>query len=179
MSKRIIKYTLLLTGIFLLVLLQISFVSALSWPFNNFNLSLVVIILSFLFLDKQDLWIIALSLGFFTDVYLFHPYGTAILSLFSTAVILYLILENLLTNRSLYSFLLLTIIAVLANTIFTRIFLIVLDWSGTNITYFFVSSLFWKSLMWNLILSLFVVGFIFSFSAILSRRLKPFFLKRR
>ncbi|MDD2680667.1 MAG: hypothetical protein PHE20_01025 [Patescibacteria group bacterium] len=179
MSKQIIKYVLLLTGVAILALLQFSFISALPWPINNFNLSLVAIIFSLLFLDKKDSWVIAISLGFFTDAWLFHPYGTAILSFFLTAVALYLILENLLTNRSLYSFLLLTIIAVLIDTIFTRVFLIIFDWSGAGASHFLVSNLFWGSLMWNLILSLLVVGFIFSVLAILSRRLKPFFLKRR
>jgi hypothetical protein len=179
MSKQIIKYVLLLIGAAILALLQFSFISALPWPFNNFELSLVAIVFSFLLFNKKDSWIIAIALGFFTDLWLFHPYGTAILSLFFTAVVIYLVLENLLTNRSLYSFLLITIIAVLVNTIFTRIFLVIFDWSGANTSHFLTSSLFWGSLMWNLILSLVVVGFIFSVLALLSRRLKPFFLKRR
>jgi len=179
MSKQIIKYVLLMVGISVLALLQFSFISALPWPFNNFDFSLVAIIFSFLLFDKKDTWLIAIVLGFFADTWLFHPYGTAILSLFFTALVLYLVLENLLTNRSLYSFLLLTVIAVAANVIFTRIFLIIFDWSGVSVSHFLASSLFWESLAWKLILSLLVVGLIFSLLAILSRRLKPFFLKRR
>jgi hypothetical protein len=179
MSKRLIKYLLILLGAAALALLQFSFISALPWPFSNLNLSLTVIIFSFLLFDKEDVWLIALFLGFFLDVWFFHPFGTIILSLFFSAIVLYLILENLLTNRSVYSFLLLTIIAVISDTLFTRIFLIIFDWSGSSASRFLSSSLFWESLVWNLILNLIIVGVIFSLLAILSRRLKPFFLKRR
>ncbi|MBN2884959.1 hypothetical protein JXE04_03465 [Patescibacteria group bacterium] len=179
MSKRLIKYGLLLLGVAALALLQFSFISALPWPFNNFELSLIVIIFSFLLFNENDVWLISLFLGFFLDVLFFHPFGTTILSLFFSALILYLVLENLLTNRSLYSFLLLTIIAVISSTLFTRIFLIIFDWPGLSASHFLSSSLFWESLAWKLILNLIVVGAVFSLLAILSRRLKPFFLKRR
>lgn len=179
MSKRLIKYGLLLLASATLALLQFSFISALPWPLNNFNLSLTVIIFSFLLFDGDDVWLIAIFLGFFLDVWLFHPFGIAILSLFISALVLYFVLENLLTNRSLYSFLLLTMIAVISNTLFTRIFLIIFDWSGSSASHFLRSSLFWESFAWDLVLNLIVVGAIFSLLAILSRRLKPFFLKRR
>ena len=99
-------------------------------------------------------------------------------SLFFCAVIVYLVLENWLTNRSLYSFLLLTFIGVVAEALIYNFLLLILDWSSSAGKFFLVSGSFWRELAGNIVISLILVGLFFNLLALASRRLKPFFLKR-
>lgn len=179
MSKRIINYLLLFILAGILALLQFSLVSAWMTPWSNLNLAMVAVIFAFLALGRDRAWFLALAIGWFLDVFGFHPFGLSLLSLFLSAVLVYLVLENLLTNRSLYSFLLLTAIGVLAEAIFYNLLLLVVDWSGATGQFFLISNSFWTALFWNLLSSLLLIGLFFNLLALASHRLKPFFLKRR
>jgi len=179
MSKRIIQYLILLFVASLLALLQFSLVSALPWPWNNFNLLVVAFIFAFLTVGRDKAWLLAAAAGCFLDIWSFHPFGLSLLSLLFSAVIVYIILENVLTNRSMYSFLLLTAIAIISETFLYNIFLIILDWSGSASKFFLFSVSFWEALAWSLLLGLLVVGLFFNLLAMASRKLHPFFLKRR
>lgn len=179
MTTRILKYAFLVIAAGFLALIQFSLISAWSEPWSNLNLVMVAIIAAFLTLGRDQAWFLAVATGFFLDVFAFHPFGIAMLSLFFSAVVIYLILENLLTNRSLYSFLLLTIIGVLAEAFIYNLLLLVFDWSGSTSKFFLISVSFWQDLLWNMALSLILVGLFFNLLVLVSRRLKPFFLKRR
>ncbi len=179
MSQRIGQYLALFIGAGLLALVQFSLVSSLPWPWNNLDLPIIAVIFSFLFFSRDQTWLLAAASGWFLDVLGFHPFGLALLSLLFSAIIIYLVLENILTNRSLYSFLLLTFIGLVAEAFLYHIFLAIFDWSGASQAFFLVNGAFWEALAWKLVLSLLIVGLFFNLIALASRRLQPFFLKER
>lgn len=179
MSKKIVNIVFLLIAAGFLALIQFSLISALPWPWSNFNLAVIFYIFAFLALGRDQAWLLAAASGWFLDVWRFQPFGVSLLSLTLSALVVYLVLENVLTNRSLYSFLLLTAIGLFAETIFYNILLTIFDWSGAAGNFFLFNSAFWESLAWSLLLGLLVVGLFFNLLASASNRLKPFFLKRR
>lgn len=178
MYKRIIQYFLLFLGAGALALAQFSLVSALPEPVSNFDLPVIAIIFAFLLVARDRAWFLALSMGWYLDIFGFHPFGISILSLTLSAIIIFFILENLLTNRSLYSFLLLTIISIAAEAFISNILLSIFDLSESANRFFIVRGSFWESLGWSLLLGLVAVGLFFNLLAVVSRRLQPFFLKK-
>ena len=179
MYKRIIQYLFLFLGAGALALAQFSLVSALPWPVNNFDLPVVAIIFAFLLVNRDRAWFLAAAMGWFLDILAFHPFGISIMALVLSAVIVYLILENFLTNRSLYSFLLLTVIGILSEAFLSNILLSIFDLSESTSRFFLVRGSFWESLGWSLLLGLVAVGLFFNLLAVVSRRFQPFFLKKR
>ena len=178
MTRQIFTYFALLILAGFLAIIQFSLVSAWSFPWNSVNLIIVAIISAFLIFNKDQVWFLALAAGWFLDVLGFHPFGVALLSLlFSTAVV-YLVLENWLTNHSLYAFLLLTVIAVLVEALSYNLLLLIFARSGSVEKLFLFSDYFWKDLAATAVISLFLVGLFFNLLALAGRRLKSFFLKR-
>jgi hypothetical protein len=179
MYKKIFSFLIFLSLAAFLALVQFSLISFLPWPWSNLDIILIAIIFSCLMVSRDRVWFLALAAGFFIDVFSFHPFGLSLLSLFLSAVIMYFVLENVLTNRSLYSFLLLSIIGITAEAFIFNILLVIFDWSGSSGRLFLFSATFWESLAWSLALGVFLVALFFNLLALASRRLQPFFLKGR
>ncbi len=179
MSKKILSVVVIILLAIILVVLQFSLISALPYPWYNINLLIVSLILVFLISSKEQAWLLALSLGYFSDLLSFQPYGAAIISLFFSAVIVYLILENWLTNRSLYSFLLLAVIGIVSERFIYYLFVFIFDWSGRVNGFFLFKAVFWESLAWSILAGLLIVIFSFHFLVLLSRKLQPFFLSKK
>lgn len=178
MSKRIVAIFFLIIFAISLVLWQFSFISSLPYPWYNINLLSVALVLIFLISTKEQAWFMAIFLGYFSDLLSFQVFGAVMVSLFITAVIVYLILENWLTNRSLYSFWLITIIAIFSQTLIYSTFIYVFDWSGQINSFFLFKALFWESLFVSMMAGLFIVTLFFHFLVIISRKLQPFFLSK-
>jgi len=179
MAARILKYIFLFISGACLALIQFSFISAWSSPWNSLNLVVVALVVSFLVFNKNEVLWLAFTSGTLLDVFAFHPFGAALLSLFLTAVALYLILENILTNRSLYSFLLLTLIGVVLEALSYNLLLLIFDWSVSGGGRFFLlAPSFWQNMLNNILISLFLMIIFFNLSVLVNRRLQPFFLKR-
>ena len=179
MSKKIISFIVIIFVAVILSVLQFSLISALPYPWYNINLLIVSLILVFLISSKEQAWTLALFMGYFSDLLSFQPYGSAIVSLFVSAVIIYLILENWLTNRSLYSFLLLTVIGIISEHFIYYLFVFIFDWSGQTNGFFLFKAVFWESLAWSILSGLLIVIFSFHFLVLLSRKLQPFFLSKK
>jgi len=178
MTKNILQYLFLTVLALGLVILQFSFISALPHPFFSINLLASALILAFLITSKEKAWFLALLMGLFLDIFSFHVFGSSTLSLFFSAVLVYLVLENVLTNRSLYSFMFLAIIGILSETVLYHLFLFIFDLSGQRSGLFFIKISFWSSLAWSLLAGLIIVLVSFHFLVALNRRLKPFFLNK-
>ena len=90
---------------FLVVLLQLGFISGLPLYFASLNLILIslVFILEISDLKTALLWVLAA--GFLIDIYYFKSPGTYFLSLLAAIFLMDFLLEHFFTNRSLYSFL--------------------------------------------------------------------------
>jgi hypothetical protein len=178
MTKTIFQYLFLTILALVLVILQFSFISALPNPFFSINLLASAVILAFLISSKEKAWFLALVMGLFLDIFSFQVFGSSTLSLFLSAVLVYVVLENFLTNRSLYSFLFLAVIGILSEIILYHLFLFIFDLSGQNSGLFFLKTSFWSSLAWSLLVGLVIVLVFFHFLVALNRRLKPFFLNK-
>lgn len=177
--KHILQYLFLFIIAIALALLQFSLVSSLAFPWNNLNLVFLAIIFTFLAVGSCQAFFLAISAACFLDIWSFYPFGLFIFSLLLSTLIVYLILENFLTNRSLYSFLLLTLLGLILESFLYHIFLLVFDWSVSFNSFFLTSASFWQSLLWSLLLNLLILALFFNLLALASRRLQPFFLKRR
>lgn len=178
MSKRIVAIFLSIFFAIALVVLQFSLISSLPYPWHSINLLSIALVLVFLISTKEQAWFVAITLGYFSDLFSFQPFGAAIVSLFLTAIIIHLILDNWLTNRSLYSFLLIAVIAVISETFIHHTFIYIFDWSGQASSFFLFTSSFWESLAWSILAGLLIITLSFHFLVILSRKLQPFFLSK-
>lgn len=178
MTKAILQYLFLTILALVLVILQFSLISALPYPFYNINLLASSLILAFLITSKEKTWFLSLVMGFLLDIFSFHVFGSSVFSLFLSAVIIYFILENILTNRSLYSFLLLVLIGIIMETILYQLFLFLFDLSSQGLKIFFLKIAFWESLAWSVFAGLITVLISFHFLVALNRKLKPFFLNK-
>ncbi|NCB20766.1 MAG: hypothetical protein EOM88_02490 [Clostridia bacterium] len=179
MLKRIVTILLFIFFAIFLVVVQFSLLNSLTYPWLSINLLVIALVLVFLISNKEQAWFLAIALGYFNDLLSFQAFGATIVSLFLTAIIIYLILENWLTNRSLYSFMLITVIAIFVESLIYNLFIYIFDWSGQINSFFLFSSSFWTSLAWNILTALIIVTLSFHFLVILSRKLQPFFLSKK
>ncbi|MBU1870593.1 hypothetical protein KKF17_00495 [Patescibacteria group bacterium] len=94
--------------IVVLAIFQIAFINNLPARFDNLNLILVVLIFILILVNFNYAIIWAISMGFLLDIFLFSSFNSHLISLFFTITFSNLLLISFFTNRSLYSFLVLT-----------------------------------------------------------------------
>jgi hypothetical protein len=158
-------------------LVQLSFVFALPPFFNQINLILIVVIFTLFFFDFRTAVLAALIAGFWLDIFSFSFFGLYLIALFFAAGMAYWILTGWLTNRSLYSFLLLMLITTIGYNLAVGFLLYfsVYDQGG----FFLNSSRFWLELAYQIFWSVLTALLIFSLAGLATRRLKPFFLEKK
>lgn len=178
MLNRILKSIAFFLAGVLLSLLQFSWVSTWAWPLSSINLPILALILSLLLFKPKRTWLLALAAGLSLDIISFGPFGAHSLSLLVSIWIASLILNDLLTNRSLYSFLLLSLLTLFANAILYQLFLLLFDWGLSQSSFFLFQSSFWQILAWRILFSLLIVLLLFYVLVTLTRRLKPFLLNK-
>ncbi len=155
---------------FFLVLLQFSYISTCYYPFYLIDLIVPVIIFLFLITKKEMVWIFAISSGVLLDLLFFNFF---LINIVSIAFVVFLIekwLRNWFTSYSLYSFLVLTIIAIFIRNIIYYSF-------TDNLGYFF-QALFWLNLSWQIFYSLILVIVFFYIALEINKSFKPAFLGR-
>lgn len=98
--------------VFLLAIFQVSFISALPAWFSNINLIIIllVFVLSIKGFSHAFWWLI--GAGMILEIYSFLPFGVFLFSLMFTVLLVNFLLVNFFTNRSLYSYLALSISAI-------------------------------------------------------------------
>src|SRR5680860_1424246 len=94
-------------------IVQSTFISSLPAVYTAINLPLITLLFCLLFFNRNMTLAIAIFMGFWLDILGFNFFGLNIIVLSVAIFIIDLILRNWLTNRSLYSFLVLSIISVL------------------------------------------------------------------
>ena len=150
-----------------------------AWPdfFNQLNLVLISLIFALFFYGFHSALLASVVAGFWLDLLFFNFFGFYVLVLGLSAFLAYLILNSWLTNRSLYSFGLLILIAT-----------VVYNFLSGGLAYFFESSptvfflgrpLFWQQLLYQIAWSELAAFLMFSLVAAATRRLKPFFLEKK
>lgn len=177
MAKRLWQIVVLVFILSALALIQYSFVSALQDPFRQFNLVLIVLTFTLFFLDFRVSLISALIAGFWLDVLSFHFFGFYLSIFFICLLFAQWILKNWLTNRSLYSLIALMIgVTIIYNILAaTTIYLFSDDYRSI----FFVQSSFWLTLLYQIGWSFLSALILFNLAALVSKRIKPFFLEKK
>lgn len=163
----------------LVAIFHSSFISALPPFFSAINLSLILLLFVLLFIDLNTALITSVLLGFWLDISTFSFFGLNSFSLFISILAVNFLLTNWLTNRSLYSFLALSVIGTIVyNFLF---YLLLFFWQngvGDN-TFFLFSASFWISLLRQMMWSAAFMIVFFNLANSLSKSLKPFFLEKK
>lgn len=170
MFKKLAKYLILSLIAIFGFLLEFSFFSVWPLPWSALNISLILIISGFILFDYFEVFFLSIVLGFLNDIFNFHHFSFNLIAFFLTSLVIYLILKNIITNRSLYSFLFLSLIALIVN----KLLFILFSWIF-NLKIAF--SFNFLELFSELLINLLVVLIIFNLLSFASRRLQPFFLR--
>lgn len=119
--------------IFLAVLFQLNFINFLPPTLKFINPLLIIIIIIMITQDLKQSLIWCLVVGFFIDLYSFLNFGTYIFTYILTIIITYYLFQKFITNKTLYTFLVLTFFSSL-------IFYTLLAFSSLFVQYFGFSS---------------------------------------
>ncbi len=163
----------------LIALFQIGFVGALSVWFSEINLILLVLVFFLGFNKLKTVLFWGAGMGLIYDLYTFVPFGAYIISLLITIFLAYFLMVNFLTNRSIYSFLILTSFAVFCFEFFS---FIIINISGLifNQEFLFVfNKAFFLYKIYGLFLNLFLMAIFLYLFNFFSPKFKPVFLVRR
>jgi len=159
----------------LIAIFQVSLISA--WPsyFGQINLVLIVLIFTLFFFGSDSAAWLVLIFGGWLGLFYFQFFAFYPLILLATALVSQLLLKNWLTNRSLYSFLVLISVAtVVYNILAAALFYLFVPGYG----YFFLSaSGFWLALLYQGAWSLLAALLLYHVAAALTKKLQPFFLE--
>lgn len=171
MAVKIIVNLIFIIG---LVALQLSFISGLPGPFSNLNLVLVVLvfILGFASFNSAVWW--SVGAGFMLEFFSFLPFGAHLFSLGLTIIIANFLLNYFFTNRSLYSFLILIVLATLAYELIIN--LISLIFTEANQHFFGSSINFWALTLEQILLNLLLTVIIYYLVHFIGKNLRPVFL---
>ncbi len=164
--------------IFLLFAVQVAFIPILPGWLSNLNLALVVLV--YLLVSGKFVltmsW--AIALGFLFDTLSFVFFGLHLLSIILAVLATNFLLKNFFTNRSLYSFAVLTTFMTLAYNallLFGGFINGLLKQQGS----IELTKYYWAGITEQLFLNLIITVILFYFLNYLSGRFKPVFLPRR
>ena len=173
-----IKFFKHLAVVTLLLSTQISLLPTLPGVYKNLNIVVVVLVFTCVVYRFYLGVVYGLFVGFVLDLYSVLPFGVIIISLMITLFIVYNIFEHLLTNKSFYTLIGLSILATLLYSFILFGFRAAVYFSMTkdlgsvqNFGAFYVNDLLWQ-LLFNVVLTI-VMFIIFHAS---SRRFKAVFV---
>ncbi len=177
MWRRIWQISFFVIIVSLAALAQFSLVPA--WPgfLAYINLGLIILIFSLFFFDFRGALLAGLVFGFWLDFLSFRFFGFYLLSLFLTLLISAWLLRDRLTNRSLYSFSALLLIATWLYNFLAAILFEIFE--ANQASFFLFRGDFWKSGLYQSAWGLLAAVFFFHLAAALTKRFKPFFLDKQ
>jgi rod shape-determining protein MreD len=162
---------------YFLIVLQFTFISSASTPFNLINLPLILLVL-IVILGRKDYYLyFAFLIGFVFDVFSFSIFSIYILSFLITAITSRYLQISFFTNRSIYSFIVIIAFAtVIFNFSFQIIDFIVNIYQSSD-SFFLTQIQFWQALSYKLILHSIIIVILFYIINFSTRRLRPYLLK--
>jgi len=163
----------------LVAIVQATFISSLPSAYFAINLPLTAILFSLLFFNRNMTLASSIVMGFWLDILGFNFFGLHILVFLAIVFIIDFILNNWLTNRSLYSFLVLSILSAVVYDILLYSFVALWQNGQNDFSFFLLQSYFWKQLLWQMFWSAIFMLLFFSIANSLSKQLKPFFLEKK
>lgn len=157
--------------------LQFAFISPLPGAFSQINLGLMFLIFILFFFGPRATLVFIISFGFLMDIFSFQFFGFYLLCLAAAALVSYLTLENWLTNKSLYSFWVLFLVATLAyNLSATILAFIASNFQGIPGLF---SLAFWRDVFYQSVWNILAAALFFNISVTLAKRFQPFFLEKK
>ena len=162
----------------LIAIVQATFISSLPAAYFAINLPLTALLFSLLFFDKNMSLVLAILMGFWLDILGFNFFGLHILVFLAVVFIIDFMLNNWLTNRSLYSFLVLSILGALIHDILLYSMVALWQSGQDGFSFFLFQAFFWKQMFWQMFWNAIFMIFFFSLANSLSKHLKPFFLEK-
>jgi hypothetical protein len=159
---------LILTCLFFSIL-QFSFISSLPGAFAYINLGLILIMFVLFFFGARLAAFYIIFFGVFMDIFSFQFFSFYLISLTIVAIISYLISENWLTNKSLYSFWVLCLVASITYSLVSSI--IVFLFSGLQGEFSVFSASFWRALFYQSIWILLAASLFFNIFVSLASRI--------
>lgn len=177
MFKKIWQLVFFVLSLSFIAIIQLTLIN--TWPsfFGQINLVLIVLIFTLFFFDfRAAVWAAIIS-GFWLDLFSFNFFGLYLIALFLIVALTKRILFSWLTNRSLYSFLLLILIATVGYNIITGVLLYFSAYEHNLL--FLVQGDFWLALAYQSAWSLMAALLMFNLAGTVTRQLKPFFLEKK
>jgi hypothetical protein len=177
MFKKIAQILIFATVCLVAANLQFAFISPLPAAFSQINLGLMLLIFILFFFGTKATLLFIFSFGFLMDTFSFQFFGFYFISLAVAALVSYLILENWLTNKSLYSFWVLFLAATLAYNL-AAVILAFLAANFQGLPGFFTLS-FWRNILYQSAWNILAAALFFNISVALAKRFQPFFLEKK
>ncbi len=173
--KRIIQVFLL----YLLIIIQITFISSLNFPLYLINLPLLLLS-TVVIIDRTNIYIyLALIIGFIFDVYTFSAFSVYMFSFVITAIISRFLQISYFTNRSVYSFIAITIFITLIFNFSYHIFNYIFNIYNLTEGFFLSQSYFWQALGYKIIFHSVIITILFYIINFSTRRMKPYILEKK
>lgn len=173
-----LKIPLYIFLLFLVFTLQLSFLNP--WPgwlgFLDLGLVILIFVLELKGLNWGLIW--GLGLGLLFDIFYFQPFGVFLLSFLAVVLFSYFLLVKFFTNRSLYSYLVLILVATVFFDFFLRFLIYFLNFYSPSNVFFLSLGRFWIFLGKSLAVNALAVVFFFYFFNFLSDRFNAVFLKK-
>jgi hypothetical protein len=158
----------------LLVALQLSFINLLP-VFSYLNLILVILLFGLVVRDLSWASSTFLFIAFCLDALALSSFGVYLITYGLVLIVSYILLINFVTNRSLYSFLLLVGIA----TLLHDLILPLANYLIAPEAFLDFGTKFWLAEIWRLAANLLATGIIFYILNLFSKRFQPVFLRKR
>jgi len=145
---------------------QLSLVRALPWGGVAPNLLLVALVFVVVLTDWETTLVWFLAIGLLGDLFSFHWFGLQSIIFLALAGVAFFLVRNFLTNRSLYVFLLLTVLVSLLYD------------STMGLVYGLISANWWLAELKRLLFNLVAATSGFYCLSFISHRLRPVFLSK-
>jgi len=172
-------YYRLIINIFLiawLVIFQLSFIRALPGWFMYLDIIIVLLVYIISLAKLRTIWWWVIGTGVLLDFLAFTPFGLHLLSISVMAAVVYYLKNSYFTNRSLYSFLALTISATLSYRLLLGLLNIITALAVSAPMDAFISQFFWlvqgRIIVMNMIFSV----LFFYLIIIFTKRYRPVFI---
>jgi len=172
------KYGKIIINIFLILILfiiQFSFISGLPGIMSRINFVIIILIFILVLFNLKLALLWSLGLGILFGFFSFLPFGSHLFCLLISVVFSNFLFKNFFTNRSLYSFLLLTFFISIFYNVLMIILLLIYNFFG-NYMLLKINMYFFENKFYELILNFIVVIILFYIINFFSKKLKPAFL---
>ncbi|MEI7497685.1 MAG: hypothetical protein WCK11_00180 [Candidatus Falkowbacteria bacterium] len=142
------------------------------------DVAIIFLLVVLVLYDVTTAFYFGLMLGIIFDVLNFWSFGQAVIGIEVVLVVCYILLTKVFTNRSLYSFLALTLIATVVYWLAIRITDITTGFVFSAPSHLFFNPVALRLLGWKIGLNLITSAITFQIATFISHSLKPVFLMK-